>query len=242
MFQASMPSKSGPADWPAPPPPPSAPGDFTLMFQPQAPIPPASSAPPAGEFTRLFHSPQRTDAPPLPGAPATAFPPPGAPATAFPPPGALPPQRSSAPTGATGAFAVPAAAPPSSGFNSPQGPSEYTRMISVHADAPLGAPAASAAPAPAAGSPQMPPMPQMPHLQQPQMPHLQQPVMPVTPHAAAPHMAPMAPPVIPRPAMPQPPAAVGMLKPLAQNNLLLAILGVLAAVVGGPIVFLLMRH
>ena len=82
-------------------------------------------------------------------------------------------------------------------------------------------------------APGHPPMPQMPQAN-----------MPAMPHANAPQIPGMAQPTIPQPAapkfsMPQPPAPV---KAPSTNTLLMAILGLLMFLVGGFIVFLLMRR
>jgi hypothetical protein len=106
-----------------------------------------------------------------------------------------------------------------------QGPSEYTRMM-----------AAASIP----GAPAAPPAPGFPHM--PQMPQAN---MPAMPHANVPQMPGMA-----QPAIPRPPAAPQFSVPQAQvpvkapstNFLLFAILGLLMLLVGGFIVFLLMRH
>jgi hypothetical protein len=109
----------------------------------------------------------------------------------------------------------------------PEGPSEYTRMMAAVSIPAAGAPAAP----PASGFPQMSQMPQanmpaMPHANVPQMPGMAQPAVP-------------RPPAAPQFSVPQAPATV---KAPSSNFLLFAILGLLMFLVGGLIVFLLMRH
>src|ERR1019366_4556128 len=99
----------------------------------------------------------------------------------------------------TQAFRVTPGYPPAS---TPQGPGEYTRMMSPPANLappPPGAPPAATPPGgpmpgmPRMGMPQMG-VPQMPHAPQPSMP--QQPGMPQMPHMAQPAMPQMAPPQV----------------------------------------------
>ena len=109
----------------------------------------------------------------------------------------------------------------------PMGPSEYTRMISI-GGTPPGVGVGGSAPSSAG---------------YPQMPQVGMPAMPQMPHASPPPMPGMAAPAVPQVAAPQfaapQPAPV---KAPSNNVLLYAILGLAMFVVGGLIVFLLMRH
>ena len=152
-----------------------------------------------------------------------------------------PPPQYAAPAGATQAFAIPSM-PQMEAPGAQQGPSEYTRMMAAASIPSASDPAAPAAP----GYPHMPHMPQanmpgMPQANMSGMPHAN---MPAMPHAYPPQMPGMAQPAMPRPPAPQfpMPAAQVPLKAPSQNLLLYAILALLMFLVGGFIVYLLMRH
>jgi hypothetical protein len=213
-----MPSTPAPGDWPPSPPPAAQAGEFTRMFQSPAPAR-EENQPRGGEFTRFFNAPPpETQGPPLPEASGFG-------ATRVGEPAAPPPPRSAAPTGATQAFAIPPAAFESPAPVAQQGPSEYTRMISL-ASVPGGA---SAAPPQAPGPSHMPPMPPPP------LPSIAAPSAPPIPTMAPPAFPP---PAAPKFAAPQPPPV----KAPAANPLLIAIAFLLGFLVGGLVVFLLMRR
>jgi hypothetical protein len=175
------------------------------MFQSPAPAR-EENQPRGGEFTRFFNAPPpETQGPPLPEASGFG-------ATRVGEPAAPPPPRSAAPTGATQAFAIPPAAFESPAPVAQQGPSEYTRMISL-ASVPGGASAAPPPPLPSIAAPSAPPIPTM--------------APPAFPQPAAPKFA-----------APQPPPV----KAPAANPLLIAIAFLLGFLVGGLVVFLLMRR
>lgn len=143
-----------------PPPSPKESGEFTKMFEsmqakPANPPEPAKPAGP-GEFTRMFQSPlspgvqNKSAADPFA---ASAAPPPapnrpgeftqlfGTPSGATPPKSA-PPLSGGAPFSgsATGAFAAPSVPPRQQRTPSPQGPGEFTQMMSAGAAPTLGQP------------------------------------------------------------------------------------------------------
>jgi len=240
-----MPDVAAPGDWPPAAAKPPEPGEFTRMFQaPPAARPEAGPPPPkGGEYTEFFKpspggmplGPQFPSASQFPAAPPPPAPPPprqdpgeytrmfGPGALSDAPPAVPAAQAPSPPAsygpggGATQAFRV---TPGSAPVATPQGPSEYTRMISVPSN--LAAPPAAA------------PMPGMPRMGIPQMPAIpQQPVMP--------QMA-YAPPPMPQMAPPQamvPPATVPA--PKSSNTLLIAIFCLLAFLAGAIVVYLLVR-
>ena len=210
MFQAPPSPQAGP-------PPPTG-GEFTQFFKPSpggmpvgpqfpsvsqfpqaatAPAPPPPQ-PEGGEYTRMFGPGTLSGAP----GPAPA-PPPAAPAP--PPPASYGPGG-----GATQAFRAAPSYPPAA---VPQGPSEYTRMMSAPSNL---APPPAAAP-PAAQMPGMPQMgmPQMPYMQPPAMPHVAPPQVTIAPVSA--------------------PAAK------SSNTLLIVIFCLLAFLAGGIVVYLLVR-
>jgi hypothetical protein len=217
-------------------------GEFTRFFQspgpastpaspPSSPFgpvsPPASPSAPGG-FTQMFGKPGAMPPGSL-GAPVSA--PPAAPP---PPPSTMGPRAAGS---ATQAFSIPAPAPASTPLRAgvpqpppvPQGPSEYTRMISLGSAGTASGPGAMPLPGPggAPGAPQfqMPQMPQMPVA--PQMP--QMPVMPQAPPMPQ-FQAPQAPPVQAPPA-----------KAPASNTLLIAIFCVLAFLAGVVVMVLVMK-
>ena len=232
VFNSPMPSAPAAADWSPPPPPPTPAGTFTQMFQSPAPAPPApESHPQGGEFTQFFHaSPLGTQGPALPAA--SGFP--SAPGPSAAPP---PPPRYAVSGGATQAFALPSAPQPAGPSAASQGPGEYTRMMSVSSSPAAGVPAAPPAPgtAPTPAMPQMgmPAMPPMPAMAPPPVPQ-----PPPAPHFAAPPPPQFAVPA-PQLSVPSPPVPA---KAPDTNILLIIIVALAMFLLGGLIVFLLVRH
>jgi hypothetical protein len=131
--------------------------------------------------------------------------------------------------GATGDFSLPAQAPPST-----QGPSEYTRMMQAYNSPPSSSPA---------GVPAQSPQMQMPQVQGPQLnfqpPNLQ--MQPPSVSAQPPQM--QIPPIqMQAPPMQAPQMPAGGTAAPQTNWLLIAIIGLLCFLVGGVIVYLLVRR
>jgi len=207
--------KPTPGGSPAGPQFPSA-SQFPPVAPPPAPAPPQQEL---GEYTRMFGPGTLSGAP----APAPSAPP------ATPPPSYVPGG------GATQAFRTSPGSVPSA---APQGPSEYTRLISVPSMP--GAPQPPAAPTPPIQNPAM----QMPGMQMPGTPQMGMPQMPYMQQPAAPQM-----PYIPQPVMPQaPPPQVAPAPPVkapasnSANRVLIAIFCLLAFLAGGIVVYLLARR
>jgi WAS/WASL-interacting protein len=226
------------------------------------PIPPApQQEKQAGEFTRFFQSPGPAATPaavtPSPfgsAAPSTAPSAPGGFTQMFGKPGAIPPGPVGTPApppapsmmrpqgggSATQAFSIPVQAPgpmPRAGVPQappvPQGPSEYTRMISLG-----GAGASPGAPTGPGGTPPLtaPPGPGGPQFQMPQMPQ-----MPAAPQMPQMPPMPQAPPM-PQFQTPQPPSVQApAAKAPASNTLLIAIFCVLAFIAGVVVMVLVMK-
>lgn len=223
MFSAPLPPEPGQADWP--PPPPSAPkqGAFTQMFQnPPAAQPQRQEPETGGEFTHFFGNPKEAPMPP-PAQPSQ----PGGYTQMFSSAPVAPPQVHGPSSGATNVFAAPAA----SGPEVPQGPSEYTRMMSRPQGLP-GAESGSAAPGTPAGM-AMPGMPQVP-----QIPHVAG--MPSYSAPRAPQM-PTRPPMPVAPRVPQMPQTQVPKGPISNTALIVGIC-VLAVAALGLVLFLLLRH
>jgi hypothetical protein len=261
MFNSPLPHAPAQGEWPPAAPKAAEPGAFTQMFQSSSPASQASKSGPegqqSGEFTRFFHAPPGTpQGPQLPStsgfpAPLQRAPTPAAPAgrpgeftqmfgrpsvgpevpQAAPSPPSSPPPRSFGGSSATQAFSVPTT--PQAPRAAPQGPSEYTRMMSTPSNvAPPVAPQTTPG-----GAPQIPQMLQPGMPQMPQPPYVPQPVIP-QPNVQQPYLPQ---PVIPQPQIARPQPAAPAPAP-SSNLLLIVIFCLLAFLVGGFVVYLLVRH